>query len=77
LLPRVRISHDPETGAEITAPHILWESEYVDVTATEAMQAAVDNRSPGAVEAAKKFLSETMANGAVETEQIERRLLHP
>ncbi len=35
------------------------------------MQAAVDNRSPGAVEAAKKFLSETPANGAVETKQIE------
>ena len=35
------------------------------------MQAAVDNRSPGAVEAAKKFLSETLANGAVETKQID------
>jgi hypothetical protein len=47
------VGNDPNNGKEIWAPHILWEPNYVDVTATEAMQAAVDNRSPGAVEAAK------------------------
>ena len=51
---------DEETGQPITAPHILWEPAYVDITATEAMQAVADNRTPGAKDAAKKFLEKIL-----------------
>ena len=39
------VGKDEETGDIITAPYILWEDTYVDVTAVEAMQAAADTRS--------------------------------
>jgi putative DNA primase/helicase len=60
-----------DNGKEIWAPHILWELNYVDVTASEAMQAAADNKSPGAAEAAKSLLLELLADGPVEKKQIE------
>jgi topoisomerase IA-like protein len=40
------VGSDPNSGKEIWAPHVMWEPDYVDVTATQAMQAAADNRSP-------------------------------
>jgi putative DNA primase/helicase len=54
------VGTDEETGKEITAPHILWEPAYVDITATEAMQAVADNRAPGAKDAAKKLLEKLL-----------------
>jgi putative DNA primase/helicase len=56
------VGKDTETDQTITAPHILWEPAYVDITAVEAMQAVADNRSPGAKDAAKKLLGEMLAN---------------
>ena len=52
------VGKDEETGQTIMAPHILWEPNYVDVTASEAMQAAADNRSPGMRDDAKKLLAD-------------------
>jgi putative DNA primase/helicase len=47
---------DPTTGKPIRAPFIVWDVGYVDITATEAMQAASENKSPGTRDTAKKFL---------------------
>ena len=33
------VGTDEEAGKEIWAPHVIWENQYVDVTAVEAMQA--------------------------------------
>jgi hypothetical protein len=55
----------------IIAPYIIWERDYVDVTAMEAMQAAVDNRPLGARDEAKKFLGDMLAKGPVLKTEIE------
>lgn len=50
------VGKDPDTNAEIRAPFIVWEPGYVDVTATEAMQAASESKSPGERDRAKELL---------------------
>jgi putative DNA primase/helicase len=65
------VGKDDETGETIMAPYILWESDYVDVTAVEAMQAAVDNKSPGARDEAKRLLGDMLAKGPVLKTEIE------
>jgi hypothetical protein len=65
-----QVGVDPQNNKEIWAPHVLWESQHVDITALEAMQAAADNRSPSARDAAKKFLAELLANGPITTADI-------
>jgi hypothetical protein len=62
---------DPETKTEIWAPHIVWHPQHVDVTATEAMQAASENKSPIARDNAKKFLTDLLAEGPVKKSDIE------
>ena len=57
------VATDPETGAPIIAPYIVWQSEHVDVTATEAMTAANEGRAPGARDKAIKFLQNELAVG--------------
>jgi putative DNA primase/helicase len=52
---------DEETKETISAPYILWEPNYVDITAVEAMQAVADNKSLGAKDAAKKLITDTLA----------------
>ena len=59
---------DAKTGEAILAPHILWEDNHVDVTAAEAMATA---KSPAARDEAKKFLTDTLANGPVLKAEIE------
>jgi putative DNA primase/helicase len=41
------VGTDDETGEPIYAPYIKFDPAYVDITATEAMSAAAENRSPG------------------------------
>jgi hypothetical protein len=48
------VGKDPNSGKEIWAPHIIWEPNYVEVTATEAMQAAAEHKSPGAIRMRQK-----------------------
>jgi hypothetical protein len=60
----------PETGQIIKAPHVLWHPKHVEVTATEAMQAAADDRSPAQVESAMHFLSDLLSEGAVESDEV-------
>ena len=79
------VGNDKKTGETIMAPYIVWEKEYVDVTALEAMQAAADTKSPVARDEAKKFLKEILAKGpvlqieileAAEAEGVSVRTLH-
>jgi putative DNA primase/helicase len=65
-----RVGVDPQTSKEIWAPHVLWEDKYVDITATEAMQAANENTSPDAHEEAKQFLHNLLAPGPMAVSEI-------
>jgi hypothetical protein len=56
------VGKDPVSGKPIEAPHIVW-FNHVDVSATEAMQAASENKSPGAKDAARQFLLDYLADG--------------
>jgi putative DNA primase/helicase len=61
-----------EVQEGIWAPHIDWHLEPVDVTATEAMQAAMNERAPAARDDAKKFLEEFLQAGPMpQTEVME------
>jgi putative DNA primase/helicase len=64
------VGDDPDTGAPIMAPHILWFPKHVEVTADEAMMAAADNRSPGQVEATTHFLTDLLSEGAIEHNEV-------
>jgi hypothetical protein len=65
------VGNDPLTGQPISAPYILWGPNYVDVTATEAMRAASDSKSPTARDDAKKFLNDLLAEGPMESAEID------
>jgi putative DNA primase/helicase len=65
------VGKDEETGEQIMASHIIWETEYVDVTAVEAMQAAAETKSPAAKDEAMKFLRDMLAEGPVLKTEIE------
>ncbi|MGC2079088.1 MAG: AAA family ATPase [Xanthobacteraceae bacterium] len=65
------VGRDPKTDQTIHAPHIIWHPKHVDVTATEAMQAATEARSPTARDEAKTFLADILANGSVTKNEIE------
>jgi hypothetical protein len=63
---------DDETNEKISAPYILWEPNYVDVTAVEAMQAVVDNRSLSAKDEARKIITDLLAaKGVAPSTEIE------
>jgi putative DNA primase/helicase len=66
------VGTDKRNGRAINAPHIVWHTEYVDVTAQEAMQAATEAKSPAARDSAKKFLSEALARGPMGKTEIEQ-----
>jgi hypothetical protein len=65
------VGTDPKTDEPIWAPHIVWHNQYVDVTATEAMQAATETKSPAARDEAKKFLETFLADGPKLKSEIE------
>jgi AAA domain len=62
---------DKNTGEVIRAPYIVWDPQYVDVTASEAMQAAAESKSPAARDEAQKFLTDILANGPILKTEIE------
>jgi putative DNA primase/helicase len=64
------VGNDKKTGEPIRAPHIVWMG-HVDVTATEAMQAAADSRSPAARDIAKNFLLDLLAGGPIPKREIQ------
>jgi AAA domain-containing protein/bifunctional DNA primase/polymerase-like protein len=65
------VGTDPETNEPIRAPHILWHAQHVDVTASEAMQAATGGKAPAARDDAKEFLKNRLADGSILSEVIE------
>ena len=65
------VGKDPVTGNTIVAAHLVWQPEYVDVTATEAMAAANENKSPGVREDARSFLLDFLGNGRKSKEEVE------
>ena len=65
------VGADPKSGKPILAPHIMWDPFYVDVTASEAMQAASENKAPAARDEAKKFLQDILAHGPVAKIEID------
>jgi DNA polymerase I-like protein with 3'-5' exonuclease and polymerase domains len=82
-----QVGTDARNGKPITAPHIVWEPGYVDISATDALSAVNENKSPSAVDDAKQFLREMLcaAGGrmaqndvmeAAEAEMIAPRTLH-
>jgi hypothetical protein len=58
------VGKDKKTGKAIWAPHIVWYPQHVDVTATEAMQAA-GSQSGYATREARDFLLERLEGGPV------------
>jgi DNA polymerase len=62
---------DPNTGKIIAAPYVIWQSQYVDVTATEAMRAANESKSPSALDDAKQFLRDILIAGGGRALQTE------
>ena len=66
------VGHDPEIGAEIWAPHVIWDTKHVEVTATEAMEAAEGGGSKRAAQReAEEFLKAKLAHGPVPKKEIE------
>jgi putative DNA primase/helicase len=61
---------DRRTGQPILAPHIVW-LDHVDVTASEAMQATTESKSPAARDEAKKFLLDLLSSGQVPSSEVE------
>jgi putative DNA primase/helicase len=57
------VGYDAVLDKPIRAPFIVWEPGYVDVTATEAMQAAAESKSPGDRDRAKQFVLGMLAGG--------------
>jgi hypothetical protein len=65
------VGHDKRSGKPIEAPFLVWESDYVEITATEALQAATENKAPGARGIAKRFLQQMLHEGPVLVTEIE------
>jgi putative DNA primase/helicase len=64
------VGQDEQTGKSIWAPHIIWEPDHVDMTASQAMAQAA-NKSSTARDEAKKFLADLLAAGAMPKAEIE------
>jgi DNA polymerase len=61
---------DKRTGNPIRRPYIMWHPEPVDITATEALQAAAESKSPTARDDAKHFLEALLSNGPVSAAEV-------
>jgi hypothetical protein len=64
------VGKDRRNGKLIRAPFIVFESGYVDITATEALQAVNNNKAPGARDEAKEFLRMLLTAGPVTQEDV-------
>jgi putative DNA primase/helicase len=68
------VGKDPYSDEQIFAPHIVWGSDHVTITASEAMEAETGTKtktSAGARDAAKQFLTERLAVGPVSKKEID------
>jgi hypothetical protein len=62
---------DPNNDKPIVSPYVVWEAAHVDVSATEAMQAVNEFKSPTARDAAKQFLRNLLINGPIARSDID------
>jgi DNA polymerase len=58
------------TGLPIRRPYIVWEPDPVDITASEALQAAAESNSPGKRDNAKHFLTTLLSNGPMGSKEV-------
>jgi hypothetical protein len=58
------------TGLPIRRPYIVWEPDPVDITASEALQAAAESNSPGKRDSAKHFLTTLLSNGPMGSKEV-------
>jgi hypothetical protein len=65
------VGYDEDLKRDIVAPFVEWAPEPVDVTASEAMEAAVSSAAPAARDEAKRFLSEYLSGGPMPCKDIE------
>jgi DNA polymerase len=65
------VGTDKRTGKVIRRPYIAWHDEPVDITATEALQAAAENKSPSARDNAKHFVEALLSNGPVGSSDVQ------
>jgi hypothetical protein len=63
------VGKDKKTGKEIWAPHVAWYSQHIEVTATEAMQAA-GGQTGYAKREARDFLLDRLEAGPVKAADI-------
>jgi hypothetical protein len=66
-----KVGTDSKTKKPIKAPHVLWAAHHVNVTASEAMQAANSGRDAAARDEAKEFLENFLRSGPVLSQNIE------
>lgn len=62
---------DAECGEEIYAPHVVWDSQHVEVTATEAMEAEAGGTKRAVQREAEDFLKSKLAHGPLTKKEIE------
>jgi DNA polymerase I-like protein with 3'-5' exonuclease and polymerase domains len=60
-----------KTKRVVRAPHIVWHDEPVDITATEALRAAAESKSPSARETAKQFIKTLLSNGPIGSKDVQ------
>jgi DNA polymerase len=65
------VGTDKRTGLPICRPYIVWHPEPVDITATEALQAAAESKSPSARDDAKHFIEMLLSNGPVISKDVQ------
>jgi AAA domain len=67
----VVVGQDERTNGDIWAPRIVWGSQHVDVSTSEAMQGEAGGGNSTARASAEKFLSEILASGPLAKRDIE------
>src|SRR5262249_27254432 len=65
------VGSDKRTGKMIRRPYILWHDEPLDITATEALQAASESKSPSARDNAKQFLETLLSGGPLSSKDVQ------
>jgi hypothetical protein len=57
------VGHDGDLDEEIWAPHVIWHNEYVEITATQAMEAEASGKKDTPREDAKEILLNRLSLG--------------
>jgi hypothetical protein len=65
------VGTDKRTGKPIRRPYVVWHDEPVDITATEALRAVSECKSPSAIDDAKGFLEDLLSNGPVSSTDVQ------